>query len=76
MSTENTKGILAFLQADTKENLKRQLHAANLMVMAIMDELEIKEIRVTRKTYLDVTGGLETYSDFDLNGIFIIRRTE
>ena len=79
MSIPSGSELLDALQADTKENLRRQVQSAHLMVMAIMDELGMKEIRVSRKTYLAASGGLETFGDFrleDKHDAFVIRRTE
>jgi len=65
--------IESYLNDDSVEGLKRNLKSANMMIHAIMDTLDLTEIKLNRQTLISVDGWLETYYDFDTDS-YVLRR--
>lgn len=58
-----------------REDLERELQNAGMLIMAMMDQIGITEIRLTQKTMTELSGGLASAPDI-VTGDSVLRRTK
>lgn len=66
MSTSNPNKYIQLLVKERVENLKRELRNSQLMLMAVMDEMQVTEIPVSAYSLFTAEGSIEI-GDYDIN---------